>query len=254
MWLKLNPIGQKPVHTKTTVYSPIEYTVYSTNNISLDFTYETSSYIPSTIDKFCYIMDGSGEPYIIGNVWASMLKVEERPEIQNPWGYGLIECHATLPPLPDGVHNFTIYRGVGEEGKHQYASYITVTFALKTNWTLPVPAQTLDQTPTLDPTQTPNPTPSPSPSSTALPSISPSPSPSISPMPNSSVSPTIDSTLSPSPAPSLIRQPTLEPTQSASPTIDNVQADNFAPVIISIGLVAVTVVVSAMVYLMKHKK
>ncbi len=85
--------------------------------------------------------------------------------------------------------------------------------------------------------------------------VTPSPSPTINPTnlaPTPTLSPCASSSNSPSPSPA--QQSIIEPTQSASPTIDNVQADNSSHLIVSIGLVAVTVVVSAMVYLMKHKK
>lgn len=98
-----------------------------------------------------------------------------------------------------------------------------------------------DSTPYSTPTstdssmETPNPTPSLTPST---------PSPSPTPSPNQTISPIITST------PTQTQQPTLEP----SPISDNVHVENYASILIIIGLGVATAVSVSLVVCFKRRK
>jgi hypothetical protein len=135
-----NPVYQKRGYDFISILSPTEKT-YNAGPIYLSFTFETN-FNPSYL-SFCYALDGNGE-YLTGPIWDAMLKVSERTVSAQivsdddpglglgpypPYTNYVIACGAKLPPLEDGEHCVTVYRGPNYPAKNAgYEPFGTVYF------------------------------------------------------------------------------------------------------------------------------
>ena len=162
-----NPVYEKPGYDIVTFYSPQNQSFISAPNvinlngatayfpwsINLHFTDETDydfHYL-----SFCYTIDGNGS-MLQGAIWNDLGQVDQtiikQVDISNDTSGGngpfptytdyTYDCSATLPPLSDGMHNVTVYRGVNYVYNGAgYTPYGTVYFtvdAIQPNITLVV--------------------------------------------------------------------------------------------------------------------
>jgi hypothetical protein len=156
-------INQKPGYDIVSIHTPQNSTYYSNSNIYLNFTVRTNFHV-SYLD-WCYQLDGNAT-VLYGEVWSEMLKVEQRvigqivisddfsglgDEPYLPYTEYTIECNSVLPPLSDGLHNLTVYRGPNYQFRGAYYTpFSTVYFNVGTS-----PTETPSQEPASSPeTQT----------------------------------------------------------------------------------------------------
>ena len=160
-----NPVYEKPGYDIVTFYSPQNQSFISAPNviylnggiayfpwsINLHFTDETDYNFHYL--SFCYTIDGNGFNAARGD-WMTLDKLIkqllEQVDISNDTSAGngpfptytdyTYDCSATLPPLSDGMHNVTVYRGVNYVFSGAgYTPYGTVYFtvdAIQPNITL----------------------------------------------------------------------------------------------------------------------
>jgi hypothetical protein len=172
---------------------------------------------------------------------------------------GTIVGEATLPILPNGSHNMTVYVQTTSSAPLPFEDLLSLNETLYFNLE-GQPAIT--PSPISTPTFTPNPSPTPSPTSLTSPSPSQnpslisSPSPIITPFPSSTqqpTTPTITPSLSLTPLSSPTQQPTLSPNPSAANYYDGVDILPLILGVVAFVIIAITVVGLA-VYFTKFRK
>jgi hypothetical protein len=206
------------LNSGVTVYSPVNMTYYNQNlflNISLSAAGNLGSLNPQI--SMNYSIDG---------IYNGSVPLRSNGEIHVVTvAVGTI----SLPLLPDGSHELTVYLyGYNFQGHQpEFKSYVnTVHFSIDDPNSIFTPTPSPKPTPTLTPSQSPTPFPSPSPS----PSLTPSPSPT--------------------------QQPTSELIQSASPTpfTDVLYGPNLLLIEVGLVLAVVAIAVGTLVYVKTHKK
>jgi len=159
-FVRANPVYQKPGYDIVSIQSPQNKT-YNTDLIPLNFTCRTDFY-PNYL-AWCYTLDGNAT-ILYGAVWNTLLKVEQKLvgqvlisddspgpgyEPYPPYTEYIIECNSVLPPLSDGLHNVTVYRGPNYEFSGvYYTPYTTGYFQVDTS---PSPSPSLQETETQQP-------------------------------------------------------------------------------------------------------